>query len=318
MNTVMKSLAATAMAAALSGCGPSFDPEKVADATREQVTRVEPLSWWTGMKTPLQLMVQGDGIGGKEIRIEGGKGVSVRAAHKAASPDYQFVDVEITADARPGTYYLVVGQGADEVKYPYVLREREKGSADRASFTTADLVYLIMPDRFASASGGDDRAWAGGAYDDGSAVPWAVPETPDEVDREDPVARHGGDIQGIIDHLDYIADLGATAIWSTPMLLDNQPHESYHGYACGDYYHIDPRFGDNALYRKFVDEAHAKGLKVIMDIVTNHCGTAHWWMDNPPFPDWYHVTEPYMQMNAVFSVYMDPHASVKDQSTDEP
>ncbi len=309
----MKSLAATAMAAALSGCGPSFDPEKVADATREQVTRVEPLSWWTGMKTPLQLMVQGDGIGGKEIRIEGGKGVSVRATHKAASPDYQFVDVEITADARPGTYYLVVGQGADEVKYPYVLREREKGSADRASFTTADLVYLIMPDRFASASGGDDRAWAGGAYDDGSAVPWAVPETPDEVDREDPVARHGGDIQGIIDHLDYIADLGATAIWSTPMLLDNQPHESYHGYACGDYYHIDPRFGDNALYRKFVDEAHAKGLKVIMDIVTNHCGTAHWWMDNPPFPDWYHVTEPYMQMNAVFSVYMDPHASVKDR-----
>ena len=127
------------------------------------------------------------------------------------------------------------------------------------------------------------------------------------------MARHGGDIQGIIDHLDYIADLGATALWSTPLLLDNQPHESYHGYACGDYYHIDPRFGDNALYKKMVDEAHAKGIKVIMDIVTNHCGTAHWWMEDPPFADWYHVTEPYMQMNALFSVYMDPHASVKDR-----
>jgi len=137
------------------------------------------------------------------------------------------------------------------------------------------------------------------------------------VDRNDPVARHGGDIQGIIDHLDYVADLGATALWSTPLLLDNQPAESYHGYACSDYYHIDPRLGDNALYRKMVDTAHEKGLKVIMDVVTNHCGTAHWWMENPPFPDWYHVSEPYMQMNALFSVYMDPHASIKDRERQE-
>ena len=314
MNALMKTLAATAMAAGLTGCHAQFDPAKVPDATAQEVTRVEPLSWWTGMKTPLQLMVQGEGIGDKDVTMEGGGGVSVRATHKAESPDYLFVDVEIRADAKPGTYYLVVSKdGADPVKYPYMLREREKGSADRASFTTADMVYLIMPDRFASGRAGNDKAWDGDAYDDGSAVPWAVPDTPDEVDREDPVARHGGDIQGIIDHLDYIADLGATALWSTPLLLDNQPQESYHGYACGDYYHIDPRFGDNALYKKMVDEAHAKGIKVIMDIVTNHCGTAHWWMDNPPFADWYHVTEPYMQMNALFSVYMDPHASVKDR-----
>ena len=306
-------LMATAVAAGLTGCQAAFDPATIPDATPEEVTRVEPLSWWTGMKTPLQLMVQGKDVGSKEIRIEGGKGVVAKAAHQAASPDYLFVDVEIQADAAPGTYYLVVKNGEKEVKYPYLIREREKGSADRASFTTADMIYLIMPDRFSSAFLGNDTAWQGGQYDDGSAVPWPVPATPDEVDREDPVARHGGDIQGIINHLDYIADLGATAIWSTPMLLDNQPQESYHGYACGDYYHIDPRFGDNALYKKFVDEAHGKGLKVIMDIVTNHCGTAHWWMDNPPFPDWYHVTEPYMQMNAVFSVYMDPHASVKDR-----
>ena len=314
MKTIMKTLAATAMAAGLTGCHANFDLSKVPDATPQEVTRVEPLSWWTGMKTPLQLMVQGEGIGEKDVRIEGGEGVRVRATHKAESPDYLFVDVEIQANADPGTYYLVVSKnGIGSVKYPYIIREREKGSADRASFTTADLVYLIMPDRFASGSAGNDKVWDGDAYDDGSAVPWAVPETPDEVDREDPVARHGGDIQGIINHLDYIADLGATALWSTPLLLDNQPQESYHGYACGDYYHIDPRFGDNAMYKKMVDEAHKKGIKVIMDIVTNHCGTAHWWMDNPPFADWYHVTEPYMQMNALFSVYMDPHASVKDR-----
>ena len=304
---------AMAVMAGLSGCNAQFDPEKVPDAKPEDVTRVEPLCWWTGMKTPLQLLVQGEGIGAKDVRIEGGKGVSVKAVHKAESPNYLFVDVEIEANAKPGTYYLVVGAGENAVKYPYALREREKGSADRVSFTTADMVYLIMPDRFASSGTENDKGWPGGVYDDGSDVPWVVPETPDEVDRKDPVARHGGDIQGIIDHLDYIADLGATALWSTPLLLDNQPHESYHGYACGDYYHIDPRFGDNALYKKMVDEAHAKGIKVIMDIVTNHCGTAHWWMEDPPFADWYHVTEPYMQMNALFSVYMDPHASVKDR-----
>ena len=308
---------AMAVMAGLSGCHANFDPAQVPDATPEEITRVEPLCWWTGMKTPLQLMVQGKGIGepGVDVHLYGpDERVLVNKFHKADSPNYLFVDVEIPSSAKPGTYYLVVSKnGVNEVKYPYEIREREKGSADRVSFTTADMVYLIMPDRFASASAENDEAWPGGIYDDGSDVPWVVPVTPDEVDREDPVARHGGDIQGIIDHLDYIADLGATALWSTPLLLDNQPHESYHGYACGDYYHIDPRFGDNALYRKMVDEAHGKGIKVIMDIVTNHCGTAHWWMEDPPFADWYHVTEPYMQMNALVSVYMDPHASVKDR-----
>lgn len=313
MEKWRKILMATVAAASVAGCQAGPDPEKVADATPEEVTRVEPLCWWTGMKTPLQLMVQGKGVGSKDVRIVGGKGVSVRACHPAHNPDYLFVDVEIAADAKPGTYYLLVSDGRQMVKYPYLIREREKGSAERASFTTADLIYLVMPDRFASAREGNDHAWDGDAYDDGSLRPWTVPETPDVVDRTDPVARHGGDLQGMIDHLDYVADLGATAIWSTPLLLDNQPQESYHGYACSDYYHIDPRFGDNALYRRFVDEAHGKGLKVVMDIVTNHCGTTHWWMDNPPFEDWYHAGEPYMQMNALFSVYMDPHASVKDR-----
>ena len=318
MNALKKTLAATALAAGLTGCqtaGP--DPSRVADATREEVTRVEPLSWWTGMKTPLQLMVQGKDIGRKKITVAGGKGMRVKHLHKAANPDYLFVDIEVDENAKPGTYYLFISDGKQMVKYPYLIREREKGSADRKSFTTEDLIYLIMPDRFASARSGNDSKWDGEAYDDGSALPWDVPETPDAVDRNDPVARHGGDIQGIIDHLDYVADLGATALWSTPLLLDNQPAESYHGYACSDYYHIDPRFGDNALYRKMVDTAHGKGLKVIMDVVTNHCGTAHWWMENPPFPDWYHVNEPYMQMNALFSVYMDPHASLKDRERQE-
>ena len=307
-------MAALALTAACSA-PQSLNPADVEEATT-QVTRVEPLSWWTGMKTDLQLMVQGPDISSYNVSIPGG-GLKVKEIHKADNPDFLFVDVEVSAKAVADTYYLVFSKDGQSFKYPYIIREREQGSAARTSFTTSDMIYLIMPDRFASAFGDNDEAWQGGEYFDGSARPWAVPATPDKVDRQDPVARHGGDIQGMMNHLDYIADLGATAIWCTPLLLDNQPRESYHGYACADYYHIDPRFGDNEHYKAFVAKAHEKGLKVIMDIVTNHCGTAHWWMDNPPFKDWYHVNEPYMQMNALFSVYMDPHASVRDRERQE-
>jgi hypothetical protein len=300
-------------AALLIACSPAADYSGVPEASDDQVRRVEPLSWWTDMNTDLQLMVQGPGIGAFDVAVEG-KGLEVKALHKADSPDYLFVDLAVKA---AGEYKLVFSKGSESFKYPYLIREREPGSRGRKSFTTADLVYLIMPDRFASAFRDNDEGWQGGEYFDGSARPWQVPETPDAVDRKDPVSRHGGDIQGMINHLDYIADLGATAIWCTPLLLDNQPRESYHGYACADYYHIDPRFGDNELYKQFVDEAHKRGIKVIMDIVTNHCGTAHWWMENPPFADWYHVNEPYMQMNALFSVYMDPNASVRDRERQE-
>ncbi|MBR5671770.1 MAG: cyclomaltodextrinase N-terminal domain-containing protein [Bacteroidales bacterium] len=300
------------VAALLLSCSQA-DYSAVPEATYDQVQRVEPLSWWTGMTTDLQLMVQGPAISEYDVAVEG-KGLAVKAVHKADSPNFIFVDMAVKA---PGEYNLVFTRGDESFKYPYIIREREKGSRNRESFTTADMIYLIMPDRFSSAFMDNDEQWQGGEYFDGSARPWVVPDTPDEVNRADAVARHGGDIQGIMNHLDYIAELGATAIWCTPLLLDNQEHESYHGYACADYYHIDPRFGDNELYKSFVEAAHQHGIKVIMDIVTNHCGTAHWWMQDAPFKDWYHSAEPYTQMNALFSVYMDPNASVRDRERQE-
>ena len=300
------------VAALLISCTQA-DYSAVPEATYDQVQRVEPLSWWAGMTTDLQLMVQGPSISEYDLAVEG-KGLAVKAVHKADSPNFIFVDMAVKA---PGEYNLVFTRGEESFKYPYIIREREKGSRERESFTTADMIYLIMPDRFSSAFMDNDEQWQGGEYFDGSARPWVVPDTPDEVNRADAVARHGGDIQGIINHLDYIAELGATAIWCTPLLLDNQDHESYHGYACADYYHIDPRFGDNELYKTFVDEAHKRGIKIIMDIVTNHCGTAHWWMEDAPFKDWYHSAEPYTQMNALFSVYMDPNASIRDRERQE-
>ena len=314
----MKKLAFLGLLLLAVACDRPFDPDSVATATPSEVTRVEPLSWWTGMKTDLQLLVQGKDIASFDVSMEG-KGLKIKKVHPADNPDFVFVDVDVTPAAKPGTAYLVFTKGETSFKYPYLIREREKGSADRKSFSTADLIYLIMPDRFANADLANDLGWPEGspAYDDGSAMPWTVPATPDAVDRQDPVTRHGGDLQGIIDHLDYIADLGATAIWNTPLLLDNQEYESYHGYACADYYHIDPRFGDNALFKTFVEASHEKGLKVIMDIVTNHCGTAHWWMEDTPFKDWYHTFDNYTQMNALFSVYMDPHASERDLERQE-
>ena len=293
----MKKIIIALAAVALAACsGPAFDPATVADATAEQVTRVEPLSWWTGMKMPLQLLVQGENVSEYDVAIEGGKGVSVVKVNKADSPNYVFVDVKIAANAQPGTYYIVFSKDGQSFKYPYEIAAREAGSAERPSFTTADMIYLIMPDRFANGDTTND----------------STDDTDDKYARNELFGRHGGDIQGIIDHLDYISDLGATAIWCTPLLEDNQPAHSYHGYACTDYYHIDSRFGTNDLFKEYVNKAHEKDLKIIMDIVPNHAGSAHWWMEDTPFADWYHVFDTYTGSNIAFSTNMDPNASKKD------
>ena len=294
MKKVFIAIAALILAAC--SAKPAFDPASVADATSQQVTRVEPLSWWTGMKMPLQLLVQGENISEYNVAVEGGTGVSVEKVNKADSPNYLFVDVKIAADARPGTYYIVFSKEGESFKYPYEIAERREGSAERASFTTADMIYLIMPDRFANGDPSND----------------SVEGMPDKADRSKAFGRHGGDIQGIIDNLDYISGLGATAIWCTPLLEDNLPVTTYHGYACTDYYHIDARFGDNDLFREYVRKAHEKDLKIIMDIVPNHAGSGHWWMKDVPFKDWYHVFDTYTGSNIVFSTNMDPNASKQD------
>ena len=293
----MKKILIAFAALALASCSaPHFDPASVEDATAQQVTRVEPLSWWTDMKTPLQLMVQGSGISAYDVAIEGGKGVSLTKVSKAESPNYLFADVEIAPNAEPGTYYIVFTKDGESFKYPYEIAAREKGSAERRSFTTADMIYLIMPDRFANGDESND----------------SVECMADKLARERKSGRHGGDIQGVIDHLDYISELGATYIWTTPFLADNAPRGSYHGYAASDYYHIDPRFGSNELYRTLVAKANEKGLGIIMDMVPNHCGTEHWWMDDLPFQDWIHQFDTYTGTNVAFSTNMDPNASRKD------
>ena len=265
-------------------------------SAQEPITRVEPLSWWVGMKTDLQLLVQGPGISEYAVSIEGADGVAVKAVHKADSPNYLFIDVAIAPEAAPGTYQLVFRKGKKSFRHPYQLGTR--CSAPRKSFDTSDLMYLIVPDRFA----------------DGDPSIDSTPFTYEKARRDHHNGRHGGDLQGFIDHLDYLQDLGVTAIWSTPLLCDNDRKLSYHGYACSDYYHIDPRYGSNELYRTYVKEAHAKGIKVVMDVVTNHCGMEHWWMQDLPFKDWIHVKDTCEITNHQMSLSMDPHGSKADRA----
>ena len=271
----------------------AWDIETSADV----LTHLEPPCWWVGMETPLQLLVQAPEINAFTVRLEGQSGVRLGKVHKTQSPDYLFIDVQIDKNAKPGTFQLVFSREGNSFRVPYKLLAREEGSAERGSFGSSDAVYLIMPDRFVNGDPTND-------------------ETADTMENPDYAAffgRHGGDIQGIEDQLDYIADLGFTAIWSTPLLEDNEPESSYHGYACTDYYKIDSRFGSNWKYRELVQEAHKRGIKVIMDVVTNHCGDQHWWMQDLPSANWVHLWPEYTHSNCSFSVWNDPYCSDLDR-----
>ena len=260
-----------------------------------RIDRVEPLSWWTEMRTPLQLMFYGVDLQQAQVRcLE--EGLTVTGVHQAESKNYLFVDVLIASDARPGSYTFEFTQGKKKIKQSYVINARGQGSALRKSFGPEDLIYLIMPDRFAN----------------GDPANNSHKEASEKSDKSRPYGRHGGDIQGIINHLDYVQELGVTAIWPTPLLFDNEPVASYHGYACADYYRIDPRFGTNELYKQMVDLAHKRGIKMIMDMVPNHCGMAHWWMDDLPFASWINQFPEYTPSNYQMTSHFDPYASKYD------
>ena len=266
-----------------------------------RVQRVEPLCWWVGMKTPLQLLIQGEDISEYSVSIEGARGVEVTAIHKADSPNYLFADVKIAPNAAAGTYNLVFSREGETFKVPYEVDSRRDDSASRGSFGTADAICLIMPDRYVNADPSNDNGW----------------ETAETADHQAFFGRHGGDIRGIRNQLGYLQDIGFTAVWNTPLLLDNEPESSYHGYACADYYHVDPRFGGNHQYRELVRDAHAHGLKMIMDVVTNHCGSAHWWMQDLPFEDWVHQWPEYTHSNCAFSAQNDPYCAAFDKANME-
>ncbi|OBQ52179.1 glycoside hydrolase family 13 protein [Tamlana sp. s12] len=237
-----------------------------------QNLRVEPSNWWTGFQnSELQLLVHGAKIGTftPEINYEG---VSITKVHQAKSPNYLFIDLNISASAEPGSFDIVFKpKKGKKTVCKYELKARDKSAETYIGFNSRDAIYLITPDRFANGDTSND----------------VVKSMQEKVlNRKDDYGRHGGDIRGIINNLDYIHGLGFTAIWPTPMLTNDMPTSSYHGYAMTDFYEVDPRFGTLDEYIELSQEMNERGLKLIMDMVANHCGSNHWWMTDLPFEDW--------------------------------
>ena len=259
--------------------------------------RVDPPSWWAGMKNPeLQLMVYGENISSTTPVIDY-DGVTLHDVVHVESPDYLFLNLILDKNVQPGSFKITFKKGKKiKAEYDFVLLERDKNPSLHKGFDNSDVIYLLMPDRFANGDTTNDNV-------DGML---------EKADRSNPLGRHGGDINGIADHLDYLENLGITAIWINPLLENNMPQQSYHGYAITDYYKVDPRFGSNEDYKDLVEAAHQKGLIIIMDMVANHCGTGYFWNDNLPQHDWYNQWPEFTRSSYRGGVQSDPYAPEYD------
>ena len=264
----------------------------------DRIERVEPPSWWVGMKDDrLQLLVYGQRVAELQPEIAH-PGVTITGTERVENPDYLFVNLRIAPETVPGPVQIVFRKGKTKVaSRTYVLNAREPGSATRAGFGPRDVIYLAMPDRFANADPTND----------------SVAGMHDKLDRAKSLGRHGGDIKGIEKHLDYIADMGFTQLWLNPVLENNQPEITYHGYAISDFYKVDPRFGDNEAYRRMVTAARERGVGVIKDVVLNHAGSAHWWMQDLPSQDWFNNDSTFKPTTHVREAIQDPHAAQADR-----
>ncbi len=261
--------------------------------------RIEPSFWWTGMHDPtLQLLVYGKDISKTEVNIAY-DGVKLVKVHQVENPNYLFLDIELTPHVKPGKFPIVFSQkGKKKLEFSYELKQRVKKEHQFQGVTTKDFIYLIMPDRFSNGDKTND-------------VVKGMEET--ALNRDSMFYRHGGDLQGIIQRLDYLQELGVTALWLNPVLENNQPTTSYHGYANTENYHIDRRFGTNELYRKLVEECHQRGMKVIKDLVHNHFGTAHFTIKDLPMKSWIHQWPEYTKTTYREQVHFDPYVSKSDR-----
>jgi glycosidase len=264
-----------------------------------QIERVEPSFWWVGMKNPqLQLLIHGTEICNRTV-VANYPGVKITKVNRACSPNYLFVNLTVDSKiAKAGKFNITLKQpDKADLKFEYELKNRRQGSSQRIGFSSADVIYLLMPDRFANGNPNNDN----------------VESQPEKADRTIDYGRHGGDIKGMQDHLDYIKELGVTAIWSTPLLENNYSKYTYHGYAISDLYKTDPRFGSNEEYANLVAASHDKGLKVIIDMVSNHSGIWAWWMNDLPFEDWIHQWPEMTYTNHKANTMKDIHAAKVDK-----
>lgn len=266
-----------------------------ASVEARQIERIEPLFWWSGMKNPeLQLMVYGENIAAYKPSIDY-PGIYIKSTVSLESPNYLLLYLDIS-EAQPGKFDITFMRDRKKFTYPYELKERKSTTEDIQGYDASDVLYLIMPDRFANGNPDNDQ-----------------PEMTMEytVDRNKPGARHGGDLQGIEQHLDYLEDLGVTAIWLNPVLENDGKGGFYHGYFATDMYHIDRRLGTNEDYLRLIDKTHKKGMRVVMDMIFNHIGANHPWVIDKPAKDWFNES-PNPRGNHAKEIFYDNYASKYD------
>jgi glycosidase len=268
--------------------------------TNAQIKHIEPLNWWVGMKNPeVQLLVNGDGVGDL-VPVINYSGVSINKISKGDSKNYLFIDLIVAENTKPGTVSIEFKNKEKVVyTYSYSLLPRQPETAKVKGFSSADVIYLIFPDRFANGNYTNDVV--NGMLEN-------------KIDRAFDGGRHGGDIRGIINHLDYIADMGFTAIWPTPLLENNMPGYSYHGYAITNHYRVDPRYGTLDDYKELSVKARQRGIKLIFDEVLNHTGSNYWWMNDLPFSDWLNFQNSPQSTNHRRTVNQDKYASTYDKN----
>lgn len=266
------------------------------------IKKVAPTFWWAGMKnTELQILLYGEDISSSDVSITN-TDVYLKEVVRQANSNYLILYLDLK-EARPQMFDIVLKEGRKVTKVPYELKERIRKGTDIEGFTSSDVLYLIMPDRFANGNPDND------------VIPGMLEN---KVDRNEQFGRHGGDFKGISEHMDYISDLGVTAIWLNPTQENDMKDGSYHGYAITDYYQIDRRFGTNEEFCNLVNEAHGKGLKVVMDMIFNHCGSENYLFKDKPQDDWFNFRSNYVQTSFKTASVMDIHASdyEKDIATD--
>ena len=258
-----------------------------------EIKKVAPSFWWAGMKNPeLQILLYGEDLALSDVSVSG-EGIYLKETVRQDNPNYLLLYLDLS-EAKAQTFQILLKNGKKKLQIPYELKSRVRRGEDVKGFTSEDVLYLIMPDRFANGSPENDVI-------DGMREK--------KMDRADSFARHGGDIQGISNHLDYIADLGVTAIWLNPTQENDMESGSYHGYAITDYYQIDRRFGSNEDFCALVEKAHEKNLKVVMDMIFNHCGSENELFRDKPSKDWFNYHSNYVQTSFKTASVMDIHAS---------